>query len=157
MAKPALNVANELGILLNGDALEILIDELTDPGAHFTEGQRARLGAALESIGSRLYGSAKDSLGGIQAHIDQDVIFKWKNGYPKTEVDVNEVKKQYPQKEHPSLYKTSDVAGGITIEVPFDKKEIHLPDRPQDQPSSLPMDDFPDFAQAELALPDPFA
>lgn len=154
-SKPPLHVANELGILLDGQSLEVLIDELVDPGSHFSRGQRAKIGAALIGVGNAIYEGAKIGMEGVQADMDADVIFKWRGESSQTRVDAAQVKKQYPQSAHPSLYSKTSIKAGVNIEVPFNKDEIALPKRVQDQPSEE--NDFPDFATAQGSLSEPFA
>lgn len=152
---PPLNVARELGSLLNGEALETLLDELVDPGSHFTEGQRAKIGAALEIVGAKITADVKEELKGVQRHFDDDVLFRWQAEGSSTRVNTDEVKKQYSEKQHPSLYYKSVTAARVNIDLPFSKTEIALPTLPEAAPPSPesvgePLDMF---AQQ---LPEPF-
>ena len=128
MAKIPCNVPDVLGCVLSGESIEALMDEVLDPGANLTKGQLAMLGGAFEALSKHFTEAAKSGLEGVRVHVDTgDVLFKWKDPYPQTRVDTDMVKRHFPEATFPQLYKKSDVAGSVSVELPFDKAKIRLP------------------------------
>ena len=122
MAKPKIDIITELGRFLPGDALERIRDELEDPGASLTSGQLARLGGAATAWGTRMTDAAKDRQVGVQRDMDAEVIFTWTDPSEFWAVDSAEVKKLFPQKDYPALYKRQERTGFVTVNLPFDVK-----------------------------------
>ena len=155
-SKPPLHVANELGILLDGQSLEVLIDELVDPGSHFSRASEPRSGSAdSDRCRERHIRGGQDRDGRRSGRYGRGCylqvargIFPDAGGRGASEKAISEVRPSEP------LFRDVD-QGRVTIEVPFNKDEIALPKRVQDQPSEE--NDFPDFATAQGSLPEPFA
>ena len=124
---PPLDVVKELGFLLSGEGMETLLDELTDPGSQLSVGQAAKFFGAMEAVGAKGMEGIKDHLAGVRLHTDEEVLFKWRNPSTQMRVDTDKVKKLFPQAEYPDLYKQTEVKGGTTVELPFDKNNLALP------------------------------
>lgn len=150
---PPINVAQELGVLLSGDALEVLIDELTDPGCHFSRADRAKLGAVFEAVGKKMYADSKDGI--LSRTIEDDVVFAPRNASePSPRVVDALVKQHYPYETNPELYKMSSTAASVVINLPFDKDTLDLPSLVREpEPAPADEDNFPDFGGPV----DPFA
>ena len=125
--KPRLNIGLELGILMPGEAVETLVDELVDPGSHYTHGQRAKLSAALIAAGEKIAEQLQQELAGVIEHFDSETVFRWQRGSKSSRVNTDEVKKQYPEEDHPSLYYESVTDPRVRIELPFIKSRLELP------------------------------
>ena len=113
----------------------------------------------MQLIGKRFEDNAKSGLEGIAFEADGDVLFKWRDPTTSIRVNSDEVKKQYPQSKHPSLYNETPVKGSVSVTVPYSKTEILLPELVG---ASDDATDFPDFGQVpfkQTAEPpiDPFA
>ena len=132
-AKPDLNPIHELGILMNGETVEKLVDEFLDPGCHYSPGQRAKLSAALIAAGNKLETDLQEQFAGVIEHFDDGVILKWKWPTTSTRVNTDEVKLQYPEKDHPSLYYQSETKARLGIELPFVKSRLVLREEPVPQ------------------------
>ena len=126
MAKGPCNIADILDGILDGESIEALLDEASDPGANFSHGQLAKIGGAFEALGKHFTEAAKCGLEGEQAHEDGGVIFKWRDPHTQTRVDAGAVKDTFPQDEYPELYTESTVAGSVSVELPFDKTKLRL-------------------------------
>ena len=119
MSKPELDIIEELGAILTGEALERIKDELEDPGQGLTRGRMARVGAAFSALGSTLTKEAKNGLEGLQVHMEDEVVFQWRDPSSRTIVDSAVVKKTFPPSEYPELYKHSEAAGSVAVSLPF--------------------------------------
>ena len=135
MANPPLDIGRELGKILSGDGIERLLNELSDPGSEFTPGEAARIFGAMEAIGARGTEGVKDRLVGIKLHTEAEVLFKWRDPSVQVRVDNDQVKKLFPRRDYPDLYKEVEVRGGVTIELPFDKRDIAIPLEPTPAPA----------------------
>ena len=104
-----------LGTLLSGDGLERLTDEINDPGAVYSPGERIHLRDELRLLADLLDESAKSEaaeelrgmVGASAVKTDAGVVFEYKAPGKRTNVDEPEVRHQYPPAEYPSLYKTA--------------------------------------------------
>ena len=129
MAKAGpVNIVEELGVLLSGDALEDLLEELADPGSRLTVGQAARFFSAMEAVAARGMQAVRDQMVGVQLHTDRDVLFQWQSPSEQMRVDTTEVKNLFPPSAYPNLYKVSEVKGSVKITLPFDKRRALLPE-----------------------------
>ena len=105
----------DLGVLLPGDAVERLIDEASDPMRTITAGQAWRLGETLIKIGEVLQSYAKaDYVGCARPQWDCGVIFSFVGPSESVMVDSEQVRKDYPERAFPELYKTSKRRGYVS-------------------------------------------
>ena len=106
-----------------------LLDELQDPGATLGYGDLARLGAALTAMGRILDTAARECVMGGGSHTDSDVRFAWRN--PTTKVDDDQFRRIYPSEEHPQFYKAPAVETA-KVKKEFPEKSnpgLYKPDR----------------------------
>ena len=118
--KPPMNLNEELGLALCGEALECIADLMADPGADHTPGQLARLGVAFSHIGKTLTETAKQQvpLGAAKSEWN-DVIFSWRSPSQQTRVNTAYLKERFPAVNYPEMWQTVDVAGSVVIDLPF--------------------------------------
>ena len=110
-----------LGLLLPGDALERIQDELTDGGAWLGHGDKALVGKALTELGARFTEDVKAAHVGATTAIDSregDIIVKAVAPTSSWQVDSSAVKKFFPLADYPDLYKKQERRGYMTLELP---------------------------------------
>jgi len=119
MAKPDINIAEELGVVLEGESLERVIDLLAEPDGFHCAGRLARLGAAFSRVGKDLTEAAKEQMVAIPHHIEDGVLFKWREPTSQVRVDTVAIKRMLPAEEFPDYYREFPVKGSVSIELPF--------------------------------------
>ena len=117
--KPPLNLLDEIDFLP-----EWLLDELQDPLSTMSPGQAVRLGTALATLGTLLVEQAKTATFGRNDHHDQGVVFTTVEATSYPAIKNDEIKKRYPQSEHPHLYRKQHRKAHVTTELPFDTKNL---------------------------------
>ena len=119
MTRPALDIITELGIVLDGDTLERLRDLLADPDADFSHGQLARMGKAFTELGNELTRVAKEPMVGVVHHVEDDVLFRWRDPREDIRINTAKIKEEFPYEDpaNRDLYKTIKISGSVAVEV----------------------------------------
>lgn len=120
--KPMINLALELGIILDGDAVEALVDLYQEPDAMLGAGDMARAGAALGLVADALTKAAKD-LAALQSLREEgEVFFTHKEPSTQTRVNTKYLREKFPAVNYPEMWQETPVAGSVSIDLPFNTK-----------------------------------